>query len=106
MYNMLSDDVKKALDKYNQEKKAQYKSAHPRMAKVHGQDDDEADHQDNPEPDLENPLPDDSYPMQDSDIEDLLETHVHYSAKMASTYHISMHSSSCLGSLVGESMVD
>ena len=26
IYNMLSDDVKKELDKYNQEKKAQYKS--------------------------------------------------------------------------------
>ena len=34
IYNMLSDDVKKALDKYNQEKKAQYKPTCPRMAKV------------------------------------------------------------------------
>ena len=33
----------------------------------------EADHPENLEPDLENHLPDDSYPMQDSDIEDLLE---------------------------------
>ena len=38
--------------------------------------------------------------MQDSDIEDLLETHRHYSAKMASTYHISKHSTSSHGSLV------
>ena len=82
IYNMLSDDVKKELDKYNQEKKAQYKPTHPRMAEVHEQDHDEAEIPDNLEPDLENHLPDDSYPMQDSDIEDLLETHVHYSAKM------------------------
>ena len=88
IYNMLNDDVKKELDKYSQ-KRAQYKPTHPRMAKVHKQDHDEADHPDNPEPDLENHLPDDSYPMQDSDIEDLLETHGYYSAKMASIYHIS-----------------
>ena len=94
IYNMLSDDVKKELDMYNQEQKAQYKSTHPRMAKVHEQDHDEADHSEHPEPDLENHLPDDSYPMQDSDIEDLLEAHGHYSAKMASTYHISKHCAS------------
>ena len=40
------------LDKYNKEKKAHYKPMHPRMAKVHMQDHDEADHLDNPEPDL------------------------------------------------------
>ena len=39
--------------------------------------------------------------MQDSDIEDHLETHGHYSAKMAFTYHISKHSTSSYGSLVG-----
>ena len=49
---------------------------------------------DNPGPDSENHFPDDPYPMQDSDIEDLMETHGHYSAKMASTYHISKHSAS------------
>ena len=70
------------------------------MAKVHEQDHDEADYPDNPEPDLENDLPDDSYPIQDSDIEDLLETHGHYSAKMAFTYHISKHSACSYGSLV------
>ena len=103
---MLSDDVKKELDKYNQEKKAQYKPTHPRMGKVHEQDHDEDDHQDNSEPDLENHLPDDSYPMQDSDIEDLLETHGYYSTNMASIYHISKHSASSYGSLVdGEPMV-
>ena len=75
---MLSDHVKKELDKYNQEKKAQYKSTYPRMTKVCEQDHDEADHPEHQEPDLENHLPDDSYPRQDSDIEDLLETHGHY----------------------------
>ena len=70
------------------------------MTKVHEQDHDEADHPDNPKPGLENHLPDDSYPMQDSHIEDLLKTHGHYSAKMASTYHIFKHSASSYGSLV------
>ena len=35
---MSSEDVKKELDKYNQEKKDQYKPTCPRMAKVHEQD--------------------------------------------------------------------
>ena len=100
IYNMLSDAVKKALDKYNQEKMAQYKPTCPRMVKVHEQDHDKAHHADNPEPDLQNHLPDDSYPVQDSGIEDLLEIHGHYLAKMASSYHISKHSASSHGSLV------
>ena len=75
IYNMLSEDVKKELDKCNQEKKAQYEPTCPRMAKAHEQDHEEADSPDNPEPDLENHFHDDSYPMQDSDTEDLLETH-------------------------------
>ena len=70
------------------------------MAKVHEQDHDEAKNPDSPEPDLKNHLPDDSYPMQDSDIQDLLETHGHYSAKMASTYDICKHSATPCGSLV------
>ena len=98
IYNMLSDDVKKELEKYNQEKKAQYKPTCPRMATVHEQDHDEADHPDSPECDLENHLPDDSYPLQYSDIENLLETHGQYSAKMTSTYHISKHSAQSYGS--------
>ena len=57
IFNMLSDNVNMELDKYNQEKKAQYKSTCPRVAKIHEQNHDEADH---PEPDLENHLPDDS----------------------------------------------
>ena len=68
IYHMLSDDVKKKLDKYNQEKKAKYKSSHLRMAKVHEQDHDEAAHPYNQEPDLENHLPDDSYPMQEKTL--------------------------------------
>ena len=86
IYNMLSEDIKKELDKYYQEKKVQHKSTHPSMAKVNEQDHDETDNPDNPEAELENRFPEDSYPMQDSDIEDLLETHGHYSANMASTY--------------------
>ena len=100
IYNMLSEDIKKELDKYNKGKNAQYKSTHPSMAMVHEQEHDEAENADNPEPDLENHFPDDSYPMQDSDIEDLWDTHGHYSAKMASPHHISKQSASSYGSLV------
>ena len=94
---MLSEHINN--EQVTQKKKAQYKSAHPRMTKVHEQDHDEAETQNNPDPDIENHFPDDSYPMQDSDIEDLLETHGLYSANMASTYHISKHSASSYGSL-------
>ena len=100
IYNMLSEDMKKELDKYNQEKKSQYKLTHPRMAKVHEQDHEEFDSPDNREPDLENHFHEDSYPMQDSDIEDLLETHGQYSVNMAFTYHILKHSVSSYVSLV------
>ena len=41
------------------------------MAKVHEQDHEEVDSPDDPESDLENHFHEDSYPMQDSDIEDL-----------------------------------
>ena len=75
---MLSEDIKKELDKSNQKKKAQYKPTHSRMAKEHEQDHEEVDDiPDHPEPDLENHFHEASYPMQDSDIEDLLETHTH-----------------------------
>ena len=47
IYNMHSEDIKKDLDKYNQEKKAHYKPTCPRMAKVHEQDHEEADSPDN-----------------------------------------------------------
>ena len=76
IYNMLSEDIKMELDKYNQEKKGQYKPTHPRMAKVHEQGHEEAYSLKNPEPDLENHFHADSYPMQDTNIEDLLETHI------------------------------
>ena len=84
---MLSDDIKKELDKYNQDKKAQYKPTYLRIAKVHEQDHEAIDSPDHPEPDLENHFHEESYPMQDSDIENLLETHTPYSVNMASTYH-------------------
>ena len=70
------------------------------MAKVHDQDHEEAGSPDNTEPDLENQFHEDSNPMQDTDIEDLLETHGQYSANSASIYHISKHSASSYGSLV------
>ena len=100
IFNMLSEDIKKEQDEYDKDKKAQYKPTCPRMAKVHEQDHDEAEIPDNPEPDLENHFHDDSYPMQDSDIEDHLETHGQYSANIAFTYHISKHSAASYGSLV------
>ena len=65
IYNMFSEDIKKELDKYNREKKAQYKPTHPTMAKVHEQENEEVDSPDNPEPDLENHFREESYPMQD-----------------------------------------
>ena len=70
------------------------------MAKVHEQDHEEVDTLDNTEPDLENKFHEDSYHMQDTDIEDLLETHGQYSANVASTSHILEHSASSFGSLV------
>ena len=49
------------------------------MAKVHEQDHEEVnDSPNHPEPDLENHFHEESYPIQDSDIEDLLETHAPY----------------------------
>ena len=101
IYNMLSGEIMKDLDKYNQDKKAQYKPTCARMAKVHEQDHEEVDDSpDCPESDLENHFHRESYPVEDSDIEDLLETHTPYSVNMASTYHISKHSASSHGSLV------
>ena len=71
------------------------------MAKVHEQEHEEVDDSpDHPEYDLENQLHEESYPMQDSDIEDLVETHTPYTVNMASTYHISKHSTSSYGPLV------
>ena len=95
--SMLSEDIKKELDNYNQEKKAQYKPTCPRMAKVHQQDHEVVDSPDNPEPDLENQLQEDSYPMQDTDIEDLLESHGH----TLQTWHPHTISQSILFPLMG-----
>ena len=72
IYNMLSDDIKKELDQYNLDKKAKYKSNCPRMTKVHEQESEEIDEDpDHPEPDLVTQFHEDSYPMKDSEIEDL-----------------------------------
>ena len=101
IYNMLSEDIKMELDKYNHDMKAQYKPTHTRMAEVREQDHEESDDSpDHPELDLESYFHEESSPMQYSDIEDLLETHTPYSVNMASTYHISKHSHSSYGSLV------
>ena len=93
---MLSEDIKKELDKYNQDKKAQYKPTHSRMGKGHEQDYEEVDDSpDHPQPDLENHFHEESYHIQDSDIE----THTPYTVNMASTYYISKHSASSYGSV-------
>ena len=61
IYHMLNEETKKELDKYNQDKKAQYKPLCPRMAKVHEQESEEAaDDLEHPEPDLENQFHEDS----------------------------------------------
>ena len=71
------------------------------MAKVHEQDHEEVeDNPDHPETDPENHFHEESYPMQDSDIEVLLENYTPYTINMASTYNISKHSASSYGSLV------
>ena len=75
-------------------------SLHPRMAKVHDQDHEEADSADNQQPEMENHFHEDSYPMQDTDIEDLLETHGQDSTNMALKDLISKHSASSYGFLV------
>ena len=68
------------------------------MAQVHEQEHEEVDDSpDHSEPDLENHFHEESYPMQDSEIEDLLETHTPYTANMASTYHISKYSAPLMG---------
>ena len=72
----------------------------PQRAKVYEQDHEEVDSPDHPEPDLENNIHEDSYPVQDTDIEDILEAHTPYSVNMTSTYHISKHSASSYGSLL------
>ena len=98
---MLSEDIKKEIDKYNQDKKAQDKPNHSRMAKVHEQEHEQVD--DGPEhldPDPDNRFHEESYPMQDSEIGNLLENHTPYTVNMASTYHIYKHSASSYGSLV------
>ena len=62
------------------------------MAKVHEEDQGAEEPSETPEPDLDNQYTENSYPMYDSDIEELIESHGNYSAKVAFTYHISKHS--------------
>ena len=84
IYSMLSEDIKKELHKYNQDKKAQYKPNHFRMAIVHEQEHEEVDDSPaHPEPDLD--FHAESSPMQDSEIEDLLKTHTPYTVNITST---------------------
>ena len=70
------------------------------MPKVDKQDHGDEDHPKNPKPDLDNYHAEDSYPTQDSDIEELIDSHGGYCAKMVFSYHISKHSASSYGSLV------
>ena len=63
MYNMLTEEVKKDLDEYNQEKKANYQPNSNRMVKVHEQNHEDEDPPESPEPDLDNYHTEDSYPM-------------------------------------------
>ena len=70
---MLSEEVKKELDKYNKEKKANYQPNSNRMAKVHKHNHGDEEPPEMPEPDLDNSYTEDSYPMQDSDIEELID---------------------------------
>ena len=80
---MLSEEVKKESDKYNKDWKARYKPNHNRIAEVHEQDHGDDNPHETPEPDLDHYYTEDSYPLQDSDIEELVESHGNYPAKMA-----------------------
>ena len=91
---MLSEEVKQESDTYNNEKKANYQFNRNRIAKVYEQDHGDKKPPENPEPDLDNYYTEDSYPMQDSDIEELIDSQGGYSAKMVFSYHISKHSPS------------
>ena len=55
------------------------------MAKVHWHDHGDEDPPETPWPDLDNYYTEDSYPMQDSNIEELIESHGNYSTEMAFT---------------------
>ena len=100
IYNMLKEEVKKELDKYNQENMVDYQPNSNRMTKVHKQDHGDEGPPNHPEPDLGNYHAEDSYPMQDSDNEELIDSHGGYSVKMASSYHICNYSPSFYGCLV------
>ena len=97
---MLNEEVKRTLGQYNQEKKANSQPNSIRMTKVHEQDHGEEDPLENPEPDFDHYHAEDSYHMQNSDNEELIDSHGGYSAQLAFSYRISKHSTSSYGSLV------
>ena len=70
------------------------------MVEVYQQDHEDDDPPENTDPDLNNYHTEDSCPMQDSDIEELIDSHSSYSANVVFSYHISKHSASSYGSLV------
>ena len=54
IFDMLSEEVKKELDKYNQEKKADSQPSSNWIPKVHIEEHGDEDHPKNPKPDLDN----------------------------------------------------
>ena len=54
IYDMLSEEVEKKLDKYNKEKDGDFQPNSNRMVKVHEQDHGEEDPPENPETDIDN----------------------------------------------------
>ena len=82
IHDVLSEEVKEELDKYNLGvvKKANYQPNSNRIPKVHKQGHGDEDPSKNPEPDLNNYNTEDSYP---------LHSHGSYYEKMAFSYHIS-----------------
>ena len=62
---MVSEEIKKELDEYNQGKNANYQTNSNKMANLHEQDQGDTDPLENPEPDLDNYHTENSYHMQD-----------------------------------------
>ncbi len=96
IYNMLSEEAKKSLDKYNKERIKEFHERNKRVVKQHVQENDDNDADSEHETDLQ---PEEEHPilMDDDEIENLIDT---YSIKVAITYNISQHSASSYGSLI------
>ena len=90
---------KRSLINITRKRRPTYKPHTNRLAKVYEQDHDDEDIPNNPESDLDNHHVEDSYPMQDSDVEELIDFHGNYSAIMTFAYHIYKHSVSSFWSL-------